>query len=138
MVDRIAWRFYDPVTLDEYFMEVNPAEDSGSHAIVKNTRYEAAVSTYKTSANALQVNAVVAHAAPKEQETFAYNGKVYTLEQYYTLILWFNKDYPFQIRDDLGREHLCFVDTFTVERVRSRQHRWKHSYSVSGIILEEV
>lgn len=135
---RIAWRFYDPVTTDEHFLEVNPKEDSGSHAVVKATRYEVAASTYKTAGNDLRVGDTVAQDAPRDQEAFSYTGNIYTKEQFDTLSEWFNKNYAFQIRDDLGREFLCYVDKFTVERVRSRQHRWKHSYSVSGIILEEV
>lgn len=137
-MSRIAWRFYDPVTFEEYFLPVNPREDSGSFSISKGTKYEVATSTYVDNSNTLRVNDTVIQDSPSEQEGFAYSGTIYTKDQYDAFTLWFDKDYPWQIRDDLGREILVIVDKFSTDRIRSNKFRWKHGYNFSGIILEEI
>ena len=134
---RHGWRFTDPVTDEVYLMEVNPKEDTGSHAIERQTKYEAAASTYKSNGS-FKVDRTVAAGAGTDMQTFSYSGIIYTQEQFLALSTWFNKDYSWRLRDDLGREFLIYVDKFTVERVRSQKFRWKHSYQFSGIILEEI
>lgn len=137
-MSRVAWRFTDPVTSDEYFLPVNPKADSGSHAIVKNVRYQASASTYTDNGNNIRVNDTVAQSAPFEQEAFFYTGFTYTKAQLDAMKLWTEKNYPWQMRDDLGREFMIYVETFNIERVRSRSYRWKHSYTFTGIVLEEI
>lgn len=135
---RIAWRFYDPQSTEEYFLPVNPSEDTGSFTISKTTKYESAISTYRDNNNELRVDDTVIQDAPNEQQPFAYRGTVYTKNQYDQLILWLDKNYAWQLRDDLGREILVLVDKYSMERVRSAKFRWKHEYNFSGIILEEI
>mgnify|MGYP006266608425 CR=1 FL=1 len=135
---RNAWKFTDPVTNDIYYMEINPKEDSGSNVIQKNTKYQASVSTYRDIFNNIRVDAVVAAGFGKSVENFSYSGVIYTKDQFDTLTEWFTKDYAWQIRDDLGREFLIYVDKFSTDRVRSVKHQWKHTYNFSGIIIEEI
>lgn len=137
---RTPWRFTDPVSSETYFMETNPKEDGGSHAIENQTLYEVSASTYKTTAATpvLVIDATVAPGIGKATETFSYTGTVYTEEQYVTLMEWFSKDHSWLLRDDLFREFLIYVESFTTERVRSANFPWKHTYTVSGLVLEEV
>lgn len=138
MSTRIAWRFFDPTNSETLFLSINPETDSGSHAIIKNTKYEVAVSNYIDNSNTPRVGDTIVQDAPSEQETLSYTGKVYTKEQYDQLVYWFAKDHPWQLRDDLGREFLVYITNFKPERMRSAQYRWKHSYTFSGIVLEEI
>lgn len=135
---RTPWRFHDPRTSENYFLPVNPNEDQGGHGINKVTKYEAAASTYQDELGEIRVNDVVMAGAPDDVVPFSYSGFIYTKDQYDGLVNWFAKDYPWEIRDDLGREFLIYVDKFSKERVRSRQYRWKHSYQFSGIVLQEL
>lgn len=138
MGNRVAWRFRDAVLSEVYFLPVNPSADSGSHAINKNVRYQAAASTYIDSTNLLRVGNTVAQDAPDEQETFTYTGTVYTKDQFDQMLYWFEKNYPWFLRDDLLREFLIYPESYDVTRVRSSKFRWKHSYSLTGIVLREV
>jgi hypothetical protein len=138
MAIRTPWRFYDPRTTEEVFLSINPEADSGSHAIVKNTKYEVAVSNYIDDTNTRRAGDTVVQDAASEQETMNYTGKVYTKPQYDVLVEWFGKNYAWNLRDDLGREFLIYVITFKTDRMRSATYRWKHSYTMNAIVLEEI
>lgn len=144
MAARIPWKFELSTVTDSsdkmqrYFLPVNPTEDSGSHGIDKATKYEVAASTYLDTSNTLRIEDTVIQDAPSQQEAFAYTGTVYTKEQYDLFIYWFNKPDPWILRDDLYRTFIVIVDKYSTERVSSRKFPWKHTYSFSGIVLEEV
>jgi hypothetical protein len=134
---RTAWRFVDPETLDEYIWPVNPNNDSGSNSRNKSVDYASNAAFYQNSqgqhtlANVINVSAV-------EQQPFSYDGFVYNVDQYNALVEWSNKKYPVELYDDLGRGSLVYIKNFTLQRVRSRQNPFKHSYTISGIILGEI
>ncbi|RTK93388.1 hypothetical protein EKI60_05990 [Candidatus Saccharibacteria bacterium] len=138
MSKRIPWRSVDPVTLDEYFWPVNPSSDAGSFDVTKTVKYAAALSTYKSSGGDLRVNDTVLATSPDSQPVISYDGTVYTKEQYDDFVAWMNKPYPWKLRDDLGREILFYVESYSINRVRSTKFRFKHSYSFTGLILEEL
>lgn len=135
---RVAWRFIDPITSDTYFLPVNPTADSGSFDITKTVKYAGAISTYRDNTDTLRVNDTILTEAPDSQPVFSYTGTVYTKDQFDKLKEWFEKEYPWQIRDDLGRDILGYVDKYSTERARSTKFKWKHTYSFSGVILEEL
>lgn len=135
---RKAWRFRDLENVETYYLPVNPLEDGGSHGITKNVKYEAAVSTYMSPYGDSMVDAVVIQDAPSEQGSFSYSGTLYTKEEYDAFMHWASKPYPWELRDDLGREFLIFVQEFNVQRMRSAKYVWKHSYTFAGFILEEL
>lgn len=135
---RIPWRFRDTVLSESYFLPVNPTADSGSFALKKNTRYQVSASNYVDTTNVLRIGDTVAQDAPSEQERFSYTGSLYTKEQIEAFEYWFNKNYPWYMRDDLMREHLIYPEQLTLERARSHQYRWKHTYTFTGLVLMEV
>lgn len=135
---RIPWRFYDPEEDISYFMEVNPNEDTGSNALQKAQNYSRATSIYEDYSGNLRINDTVISERPDEQEKFSYTGLIYTKRQYDDLTEWFSKPYPWELRDDLKREFLIYVEVFNTERIRSQNFRWKHSYTVSGLVLQEL
>ena len=140
MATRIPWRFIDQETTEEYILPLgtNPSTDEGSNGIQKAVKYESVGSIYVGSDNELRVDDMTIQDAPDEQPKLAYSGTIYTKDQYEAFDNWFKKDYPWVMIDDLDRANLVYVDKFTTERVRSNKFRWKHTYSFSGIILEEL
>ena len=138
MPGRVAWKLSDPVTFDEYFLPVNPLTDNGSHGVQKVTKYAEALSTYVDSNTILRINDTVIQDSPDELPVASYAGTIYTKDQLDKFKEWFSKDYPIQYRDDLGREYLVLVVKFSKERVRSAKFRFKHSYSLDMLVLEEL
>lgn len=138
MATRIAWKFTDDVLATEWFLPVNPNADAGSHGITKSNSYSGSVSNYVDNSNTLRVGDTVAHDAPNDIERFSYKGTVYKKDQLDNFRLWCRKDYPWKLRDDLGRVFLIYVEDFSTDRVRSVKFPWKHNYSFSGIVLEEI
>lgn len=133
---RIPWRLYDPVLATEYFIPVNPNKDSGSFSIKPNLTYSV-MAGISDPANDAESAAVI-YAPGFEVEPFSYSGNVYTEQDLLDLETWLTKDYPIQIRDDLDRNMLVIIEGYDIERVRTRHHRWKHAYSFTGFVLEEV
>ena len=135
---RVGWRFRDLITAEEYFLPVNPTSDSGSHAFSKVTAYEVPISTHRTLNGQTRVDDVVIYNKPKEVERFSYSGTVYTEDQLVQFERWAAKPYEWELKDDLGREFVIYVEEFTTERQRSVKYPWKHSYSFSGLVLREA
>jgi hypothetical protein len=136
MARRTAWRFEDPVTSVIYYLPVNPNQDNGL-TYSRNLSYNVLAGVRKNSANQDTVDAI-AFEANEEQQTFSYNGIVYTEDQYDAFQTWLSKSYPFEIYDDLNRGWLVYLQSFVFTRVRSRKHPFKHSYQMQGIILEKL
>lgn len=137
MASRTAWQFIDPVTSDTYSLPVNPHTDSGSHAYTRSVGWQVQAGMRQTSFGEDVIDNIIFE-TNVDQGTFNYQGNVYNLEQYDEMILWMEKGYPFELHDDLGRGFLIYPQTYSLDRVRSRQNPYKHSYTFSGIILEEL
>ena len=134
---RIAWTFTDPVTSEIYRWEVNPREDAGSNAINRTVGYSSMAGMHR-GANGEDRMDTILFESNVQQQTFSYTGAVYTSQQYAIMEDWCSRDYPLQLTDDLGRSWLVMVTQFTPARLRSRQSPYKHSYTFSGIVLEEL
>ncbi len=138
MSGRVAWKFYDPETLEEIGLEVNPYEDAGSHTLAHRQAYaQAEVAPYRSPFGEDKLGTLVLSPG-YEQERFKYNGRVYTEAQYAIMENWCNRRYPIHMTDDLGRTFRVLIDEWLPARVRSRQSRYKHTYTFGGIILEEI
>lgn len=137
MPQRIPWVFTDPITSDVYELPVNPNSDSGSNAMAKAINYSTMSGLAQPEPDTY-VPAAVINSKGMELEPFKYSGNIYTDTQLLAFEAWMNKDYPIQIEDDLGRVLLVILESFEISRVRSRQHRWKHTYTLTGTILEEL
>lgn len=137
MSSRVGWKFIDPDTLQEFSWEVNPNQDGGSASIVKSLGYAVNAATHRDSTGTDRIG-TVAYLTNIEQETFAYSGNVYTVQQYNDLVSWCELDKAVIMVDDLGRAKLVYITEFKVSRVRARQHPFKHAYSFKGIVLENL
>ena len=133
---RTAWELYDPVTLETYVWPVNPHTDNGSHAITKRTGYEV-VAGLRQSGGDDRIDSIV-FGNGFELEKFAYEGKTYSLAERETLEDWATRDYDVILKDDLGREYSVLIESIVFSRLRSVKNRFKQSYTLSGIILEEL
>ena len=136
-MSRIGWQLYDPVTTELYPWPVNPYQDNGSHSIIKESNYTAAAASYRDGLNIDRIGTVV-HSRGVNMEPFSYTGRTYSDAELTALSGWFEKDYAVQLTDDLGRTYLILVENFSFERIRARHSPYKHSYNVSGIVLEEL
>lgn len=134
---RNAWKFYDPDTLEEYTWPVNPNSDSGSHSLNKSLNYNVSAAFYQNAAGSHHIADLI-NVQSVDQTPFSYDGNVYDVDQLNALDYWSNKDHAVYLTDDLGRTFVVYVSKFTYSRVRSRQFPYKHSYNISGIILEEI
>ena len=137
-MSRIAWRFRDIENPEDYYLPVNPLEDNDSNAISKQTKYEQAISTYVSPVSGVRVDDIVIQDSPSDVKRFSYRGTLYTKDQYDAFLHWFAKPYPWELKDDLAREYLVYVEEFAPSRERSTKFRWKHSYTFSGLILREL
>lgn len=137
MASRVGWRFYDPVTEETYAWTVNPYEDAGSHTKTKSTAYEIEAGSHQGVLGDHRIDTLIFE-TNVEREPFKYNGRVYTEAEYAIMEEWCSKNYAVHIIDDLGREFRVWINGITWDRQRSRQSRYKHSYTLDGIILEEI
>lgn len=135
---RTGWVFYDIIEDETYIMPVNPYQDNGSHNIERDTKYEVNAGMYRDSSDNDRMSTIVAfqsNGVPR----FSYAGRVYDQDQLEALEAWSSKDYPINMTDDLGRSYSVLIDKFTLDsRVRSAGSPYKHEYTLSGIILEEL
>lgn len=138
MPRRIPWRFRDPQSGETYHLPVNPLTDGGSHGVSKQTKYESAISTYRSVSNYDRADDMVIQDSPNEVERFSYSGTLYTKDEYDKFAYWFQKTHPWELRDDLGREFLVYPEAFTPSRQRSAKFRWKHTYDITGLVLREL
>lgn len=132
---RTPWTLYDPVTTDTYAWPVNPNADDGSHNITKKTSYEVYAGMRQTSTGDDRIDALV-FSAGVDPSRFSYSGFVYNRTQLETLETWCTKDYAVILTDDLDREFSITIDGFDLQRVRSNKHPYKHSYTLTGFILD--
>lgn len=133
MAERIPWKFTDTETAEVYYLPVNPNSDGGSFNLAKNQNYSITAGDTQGSRSKTLV-----FASGVELGSFSYSGNLYSSEQLLAFEDWFSRDYPFEIEDDLGRKILAMVELFEIKRARSRHHIWKHTYTFSGSILEEL
>lgn len=131
------WHLYDPVTTGEYYWPVNPHKDNGSHGITKNTLFESYAGLRQSSSGEDRIDAIIGYAGMSPQ-AFSYSGIVYTSEQLEALEEWALKSYAVILTDDLGREFSVLFESFKLDRVRSNKYQFKHAYTLTGFVLEEL
>lgn len=129
---RTAWRFYDPVEDEEYFMPVNPNTDSGSIGISKNITYSSSSLVWRGGIEPIYLNIVYENV--DEPKQFSFSGMVYTAEDYMNLLYWSNKKNFIELTDDLDRTFEIYFSTFSIDRQKSRKFPWKHSYNIESFV----
>lgn len=136
-MSRTPWQLYDPVTTEEYNWPVNPNEDTGSHNVTRQTGYEVYAGMRQTASGDDRIDSIVFVTGDGPSQ-FSYSGYVYTQEQLEALEDWANRDYDVILTDDLGRQFSIIIDNFELKRTRFRNKPYKHSYTLSGFVLEEL
>ena len=134
---RTPWRFVDPVTTTEYVWPVNPNNDSGSNTRSKQFAYTAVAGSRRNNLGQHTVDTLI-HQSNVNQSSFSYDGIIYDTAHYGALESWANKEYPVELWDDLNRGYLVYITKFSPARIRSTKTPFKHSYTISGIILGEL
>jgi hypothetical protein len=144
MSRRRGWILRDPTgpatPEDNYYyvLPVNPSEDSGSHAIRKNTGFETKSGLYQDSFGVDYIGSIVFF-TNFEVEKFSYSGKTYNEQDHLAMESWMSKDYPVELTDDLGRTWLILTESFTISRIRGNvRNPFKHQYNWTGFVLEEI
>jgi hypothetical protein len=131
------WKLYDPEE-DQYFsFEYNPSKDDGSFALNKSTAYQVNAGSYRDNSNRDNIANIIFE-SHKEVKKFSFSGNIYNKDEFDRLELWFSKKYDLILTDDLNRNFRIYVSSFSPSRIRSRQFPYKHSYTVKGIVHEEI
>jgi len=125
---RVAWEFTDLVTNDTYSLPVNP-NDGGSPSFRKNISYQV------TAAPDGKVLMFEGRDEPMQSQ---FSGVILTEEQYEAFVEWYSKRHQIKIKDDLGREFVCYITSFDPKRKRSALHPWKHDYTCEYTIIDWV
>ncbi len=122
----VKWNFYDPVTLETYTFDINPAE-GGSPALNKTITYK------NTSAPDGKTLVFQGRNQPQVME---FSGTILNQSQYDAMIEWFNKVHQIKITDDLSREYWIVIESFDPKRERASHYPYKHSYTVRATIVD--
>lgn len=121
----VKWTFTDPTDSSVYTFAINP-NDGGSPQYKKRV---VQVNTTAPNGN------VVVYEGADEPLSGSFSGVILDLTQYQAMVTWFSKRYPIMVEDDLGREQTIYITEFTPKRERARSHPYKHSYTVSYVVL---
>lgn len=120
------WLFYDPVEDETYTFEINP-NDGGSPQFAKKITDQ---STVAPGGKTLLFEGA------DEVQTLEFSGVILEQTQYDAFRLWWAKRRQIKVTDDLEREYWVYIKTFAPKRERAIHHPWKHSYSVTAVILD--
>lgn len=124
---RIAWRWEDQVEGTVEFMSLNPNEGA-SPAFQKNLTKEV------TTAPGGLGQTLIFEGAQQVTE-FAFSGVILTQDQYEFLLRLWEKRHPVKLTDDLGRDFVVYLESFTPQRVRSKTNPWRHTYEASAVVI---
>ena len=120
-----GWSLDDPVTYEYYDFEINPSS-GGTPTLSKSIVYQnTAASNNKTL--------VMKRAA--EPPSVSVQGAITTQSQLDSLASWTRKRYPINLRDDLGRQYLIYVESFDVRRETSSDTPYSHTYTLTYFIV---
>lgn len=119
------WLFDDPVTFDSYTFELNPVE-GGTPGRKKSY----------TSETTTGGNTIIFEGTEEAREG-EFSGVILTQDMYEKMVEWFEKTYPINVTDDLGRTFSIYITGFDPRRERAVHSPWKHSYTVRYVVLGE-
>lgn len=122
----VRWVFEDPVNLEEHEFEINP-NAGGSPGYEKSFQFQ------ETTAPDGKTLIFEGQDVPQNLE---FSGTILTQSHYDMFVDWWTKRYQIKVIDDLGREFMILIKSFKPQRVRSRSHPWKHTYTVEAAILD--
>lgn len=121
----VKWEFFDSVVSETYTFEVNP-NAGGAPKYEKNIQY--------TATTAPDGKTLIMEGANKPLD-LEWSGTIITETQYNAYVTWFQKKRQIQLTDDLLRQFMIYIVSFTPTRVRSSNF-WKHTYTVTATVLD--
>lgn len=121
----VRWTLYDPVELVTYTFGMNPVE-GGSPEAKKRVNY------MNTSA---PDGLTIIYEGQDEVMLIPWSGTLLTQAEFDALWQWWDKRRQLLLTDDLGREYWIYIQTFVPKRVRAATAPWKHTYTVTAVIL---
>ena len=136
-MSRVPWLWYDEVEDETYAMPVNPYEDSGSNGIGRLTQYTVNAARYQDDSGVDRIGNLVYYGSD-DVPRHTYNGRLYTQQQVQDFMAVVAKNYPLEVTDDLDRSFQVFIENFTLDRVRSNKDPWKHEYTLTFIVIQEL
>lgn len=122
----VRWTLYDPVEIVTYTFGLNP-NDGGSPQAKKRVNYQ------NTSA---PDGMTLIYEGQDEVMQIPWSGTLLTQAEYEALWEWWDKRRQLLLTDDLGRQFWIYIQTFEPRRVRAATAPWKHTYSVTAVILD--
>jgi len=128
-MSRIPWSLETLDGLDVLVFEVNPKSDSGSFGVNKGISYSVAAGPSNSS---------VIHETTDEAQQVSYSGVLLSSTQYDALDLWFSKEEPVILTDDLGRSTLVYLDSLEYSRAPKRHYPFRHDFSFTAFVLEKL
>lgn len=127
MGTRTPWILTDINDASDYAWEVNPK--------TAETGYKKILTEEASSASdGRRIN----FEGRTEVQKISFSGTVLGQTQHDELLAWFEDRTQAQLTDDLGREFVVYILSFTTERVRSIKFQWKHVFSGEFAILDWV
>lgn len=137
-MSRVGWRLYDPIEDEEYYMPVNPYEDTGSHSVSVTLGFNVSAGMYRDSLGNDRISTIIM-SAQQSLEPFSYVGRTYNEIEHSKMEEWAAKDYPIHLSDDLGRQWLVVIESFAPRRLPTVKNKpYKHEYTLSGYVLQEI
>lgn len=124
---RIGWRFEDPTENTVETMSINP-NDGASPSYSKSLTKE-----QSTAPGAL--GRVLIYEGADHPSEFTFSGVILTQQQYEFLQRAWQKRHLVRLTDDLGRQFVIYLESFTPKRVRSATHPWRHTYEANAVIV---
>lgn len=120
----VAWTFTDGVEGETYVFDVNP-NDGGT------PQFEKTLTTIPSMAGL-----PIVFEGRDKPETFQVSGVLIEQEQLNAFQTWFVKNYQVKVTDDLGREFWILITGFNARRAPSRNHPWRHTYTLEYIEVD--
>ncbi len=125
LISVVRWTFFDPTDASTAVFEMNPSDggnEDRKHTIGTSSRRAPGKKTVVVgNANGIR--------------EFKFSGTILTETMYNLFDLWFNKDHPIELTDDLGRTFSIYITEFVPKRVHKPYNPWFHTYDVTGILL---
>lgn len=122
----VRWIFTDLTTTVSETFEINPRE-GGTPSYEKNVQY--------TSTTAPDGKTLVFEGADKPQ-SIEFAGAILYESQFNTFYNWWNKRNQIQITDDLGREFVVVIESFSPVRKRAVHYPWRHDYTIKATVVD--
>jgi hypothetical protein len=120
------WIFTDPTNSSTSTFEANPQDGD----VVPRARN---VVTQSRRAPGDKTVVVVNAQGLRE---FTFTGTILTQSMYNLLTTWFNKPYPIELTDDLGRTYSLYITKFIPQRIHKPYNPWFHTYTMTGIVVQ--